>query len=306
MNNFGKNIEQNIIGNPENKETPGYKLMVSRHGDPLLDGNLAPAGIEGSMEKGKKLGKSAEVLKGYASDIEPNRAYLTSELIAEASEINSPSTGKRYKTRRKKGIQYNVLEPDLMGLLKKASKVTDDVTIRELGLAEGTVLKDLPKEEQERIDPIRQKNIKFGFRELHPEAIHRMSIGLAHQLAHEMKLISLYNDLRKEENKPLEKDVILNTVTHGMFPESLFLEAGYIKTRDGSFKKISKDDIDSPNFGGLFLPSEFFLLEIKDPKNIPNKIPVIFGSEGRPEEGATFMDKKRLLELADEYKELKK
>jgi len=307
MNNFNSSIE--TFGNrPEVEQPPRYRLMVSRHAERLPDGNLSPEGIESSTKKGEKLGEEAEVVKGYASDEKSGRTVMTSDLISDASETTSALTKKGYKTKKVEDIQYDILNPDLGHLLKQASKIIDDATIKELGLPAGTVLKELPTKEQEKIAPIRQKNQELGLKILldNPEVVHRMSIGLAHQLAKELKLIDRYDDLRKKENKPIEKDAILNTVSHGMFSESLFLEAGYIKTEDSGLKKIDKDDIKDSKFGGFIMPSESFFLEIKDPKNIPDKIPVSFEKGGRPEEGTIFIDKNRLLKLADEYEEWKK
>jgi len=301
---------QNFFGGIENmsevERPPKYRLMVSRHAERLPDGSLSPEGIEASIKKGKALGESAEVVKGYASDEKTKRTVLTSEFTSQASETISPFSGEKYRTVRRKDIQYDILNPDLTYLLKQGKKIIDEATVKELGLPEGTVLENLPKEEQVRIAPIRAKNQELGFKSLldHPEGVHRMSIGLAHQLANEMKLVDRYDDLRKK-NKPIEKDVILNTVTHGMFSESLFLEAGYIKIKDGELRKIDRNDFGGKEFGGFIDPSGSFFLEIKDPKNIPDKIPVTFEKEGRPEEGAVFIDKNKILELAEEYKEWK-
>jgi len=304
MNNpnfFRKSLENT----PEVEQPPKYRLMISRHAERLPDGSLAPEGIESSTKKGEKLREEAEVVKGYASDEKSGRTVMTSDLISDASGTISASTEKGYKTRERTGIQYDILNPDLTPLLKQASKIIDDATIKELGLPAGTVLKELPKEEQEKIAPIRQKNQELGLKILldNPEVVHRMSIGLAHQLVKELELVNRYDDLRKNGNKPIEKDVILNTVSHGMFSESLFLEAGYIKTEDGGLRKIEESDIENQKFGGFIMPSESFFLEIKDPKNIPDKIPVSFEKQDRPEEGVVFIDKNRLLELAEEYEE---
>ncbi len=206
-----------------------------------------------------------------------------------------------------KDIQYaGVVEPDFM---KEVIKTIDDATIEELGLSEGTVLKDLPLEKQKEIAPIRQKNQELGF-QLYlqsPEVIHRMSLGMAVQLTKEMKIIEHYDKGRKKNEKSLKKDAILNTVTHGMFPEALFLEAGLIKGKDGEMRKIEKDDIQTPEFGGFIMPCESFILEIgNDPENIPDKIPVTFEKDSRPADGVVLIDKKRLLELAEEYKQRRK
>lgn len=303
-----KNLDSPMetFGNkPEVEQLPRYRLMVSRHAERLPDGSLSPEGVESSKKKGKKLKEEAEVVKGYASDEKSGRTVMTSDIISDASETTSASTKEGYRTRKVEDIQYEILNPDLIHLIGQAKEIIDEATIKELGLPENTILANLPKKEQEKIAPIRQKNQELGLKLLlnYPEGVHRMSIGLAHQLAKELKLVDRYDDLRKNEKKPIEKDVILNTVSHAMFSESLFIEAGYIKTEDSGLKKIDKSDIENPKFGGFIMPSESFFLEIKDPKNIPDKIPVSFEKEGRPEEGAVFIDKNRLLELAEEYEE---
>jgi len=286
---------------------PKYRFMVTRHAERLPDGSLSPEGVENSKKKGERLKDEAEVIKGYASDEKTKRTVQTSELISETSETVSPLTGKHYKTREVDDIQYAVLLPDFAALMKKAKKIIDDATVKELGLPEGTVLENLSKDEQNRIAPIRAKNQELGFKSLleSPGGIHRMSMGLANQIVREMKILNRYDDLRKK-NKPMEKDVILNTVSHGMFSESLFLEAGFIKTEAGELRKIDKSDFDNSEFGGFITPAESFFLEIRDPNNIPDKIPVSFEKQGRPEEGVVFMDKKKMLELAGEYEKWKK
>ncbi len=296
---------ENII-KQEKEEKPRYRLMVSRHAERLPSGSLSSEGIEFSRRKGVKIGEATEVLKGYASDEKTKRTSLTSDLVSESSGIISPLTKKQYKTHIVEDIQYSVFNPDLTFLLERGKKITDEATIKELGLPEGTILEELSQEEQIKIAPIRQKNQELGFKSLfdYPEAIHRMAIGLAHQLIHEIKLFDRYKKIR-EKNKPLEKDAILNTISHGMFFEALFLEAGYIKDEKGALSKIDRYDFEDPNFGGLIMPSESFFLEIKDPQGVPDKIPVSFERRNRPKEGVIFIDKNRLLKLAEEYEEWK-
>lgn len=302
LNEKKLNVAEKISVEKEKK--PKYRLMITRHAERLPDGSLSPEGIKSSKRKGEMLKDSAEVVKGYASDEKTKRTVKTSELISQSSETNSPLTGDYYKTREVKDIQYEILLPDLASLMKQAAATIDKATIEELGLSEDTVLKNLPEDEQERIAPIRQKNQELGFRMLikSPEGVHRMAMGLAAQLEKEINIAKRYENFRRKEDKPLEKNAILDTVTHGMFSESLFLEAGFIKGNDGSLEKIKNSDFETTEFGGYIMPSESYVLEIKNPNNIPDMIPVNFMREDRPAEGCVFVAKDKLIELADEYK----
>jgi hypothetical protein len=290
------------------EKPPKYRLMVTRHFNRNPDGSPTEEGKQEAIDKGVLLGKDVELIKGYSSDEKTDRTYKTSELISQSSEAISPLTEEPYKTRRDKDIQYAILLPDFTDLMKEGKKIINEATVRECGLPEGTILENLSKEEQKRVAPIREKNQELGFKFIfdHPEAAHRMSIGLANQLVREMNIIGRYDDLRKKNDTPLKKDAILNTVSHGLFAESLFLNAGYMRDENGVLQKITKEDLEKEKFGGYIMPNESFFLEISNPNNIPDKIPVTFERANRPGQEEVFIDKKELLGLAEEYQQWKK
>ena len=282
------------------QEKPKYRLMVTRHAERLPSGELSEEGKQRSQEKGQSLKESTEVIKGYASDEKSKRTIQTSDLISKASKTKSPMTGEIYRTKVVSDIQYDILKPDLAHIPKQAKKVIDQATAEEAGLAPDTDLESLPKEEQERIAPIRQKNQELGFRYVleQPEAVHRMAMGLAHQLSKELKLIDRYTRFRDYKQSPAQKDVILNTVTHGMFSEALFMEAGVLRKADGTEVR-GADIINDPDFGGFIQPAESFYLDIENPDQIPDVIPVRF--EGRNVPGTFMLDRKKIEGLNEEY-----
>jgi len=303
-------ISQPAFGEGDNnavEKTPKYRLMITRHFNRNPDGTPTEEGKNDAINKGILLGQDVELIKGYSSDEKTDRTYKTSELISQSSETISPLTEEPYKTRKVEDIQYAILSPDFNNLMKEAKKIINEATVKECGFPEGTVLEDLPKEEQQKAAPIREKNQELGFKFIfdHPEAAHRMSIGLANQLVREMNIINRYDDMRKNNGKPLGKDAILNTVSHGLFAESLFLNAGYMKDENGVLQKITKGDLEKEKFGGYIMPNESFFLEISDPNNIPDKIPVTFERENRAGQGEVFIDKKELLDLSEEYQQWK-
>jgi hypothetical protein len=286
---------------------PKYRLMVTRHFNRNPDGSPTEEGRQEAINKGIKLGEDVELIKGYSSDEKTDRTYKTSELISKSSEIVSPLTNESYKTRRDKDIQYAILAPDFNNLLKEAKKIINEATIKECGFPGGTILEDLSKEDQAKAAPIREKNQELGFKFIfdHPEAAHRMSIGLANQLVKELGIIGRYAESRKRNDQPLKNDAILNTTTHGLFAESLFINAGYIKDENGVLKKITKEDLTKEKFGGYIMPNESFFLEIIDPNNIPEKIPVTFERANRAGQGEIFIDKNELFGLVEEYRQWK-
>lgn len=291
------------------QEKPGvYKLGVARHAHRLPSGKLSPKGIESAGLAGEQIGPTTEVFKNYPSDESTRRTVDTANIMNEKSGIISQKTKKPYVTREVPDIQYDILKPDLYNSLKKGSEMVDEATLREVGLStekdgNGKLLVDLGKlseEEQEKIAPIREKNqvIAFEFCLSQKAVTQRLAMGLAHQLVHELEIVKRYDSRRKMENNPLKKDAILNTVTHGIISESLFVEAGiYHDSNDHETQGITNFD----DIGGYIKPAESWHMEITDPNNIPDQIPVIFDGPNRPERGRVFIDKKKLLDLGDQY-----
>ncbi len=292
----------------EIEKKPRYRLMITRHAERLPSGELSPEGIAHAKRKGQAV-KGVEVLKGYASDHKSGRAFDTTKSITEESGVVFSATGKPYETRKVPDIQYAVLEPDLAYVIPAAKSRIEEATLRELGMSterdeEGKLkinIEKLSKEEQVRIAPVRQKYQKLGFEYVLnevPEAVHRMAIGIAHQLVEKMEVMSRYDRARKTANKPPKGDVVINEGTHGMFMESLLKEAGVIRNADGTEGGI--DRFDTNEFGGYIQPVESMYLEIDDPAHIPDRISVTFESDNRPQ-GRVFIDRKKLEALEKDY-----
>lgn len=324
------NIRETINSNLEQERHPRYRFMITRHAERLPSGELSPEGIEHAKRKGEIM-KDAEVLKAYASDHSSGRAFTTGDLISKESGILSGYTSEQYKTRKVKDIQYDILKPDMYEIIPNLKILIEEPTIQE-ALRDDEIKKDikdalqenpkilckkdskgepmidiekLPVAVQMKIAPIRQKYQKEGFRACladYPEAAHRMAMGLSHQLMHEMGIATRYSYMRDKNNTPPEKDVVLNTATHGLFVESLLQEAGIQKTNT-SEEIHGIRDFESENFGGYIQPAEAIYLDVDDPMHIPERIPVVFEGEHRPALGQVFIDKKKLEELDRDYRE---
>ena len=318
----------------ENERKPRYRLMITRHAERLPSGELSPEGIEHAKRKGVVM-KDAEVLKAYASDHASGRAIKTGDLISKESGITSRLTGEQYRTRAVKDIQYDILKPDLYHLIPLLKLMIEEPTLEQAFLMpklkdqiDDAIAKDkekivckkdsagnpmidmekLPVDIQMQIAPIRQKNQKIAFSKFlneYPEAVHRLAIGLGHQLVYEMKIADRYSDMRDMFESPPEKDVILNTATHGLFTESLLREAGIFVQPDGQ-EIQGIQDFESDAIGGFIQPAESIYLDIADPTNIPDRIPVSFEGSHRPQNGQIFIDKQKLAKLDQDYMEWKK
>lgn len=318
----------------EVEKKPRYRLMITRHAERLPSGELSPEGIEHAKRKGIIM-KDAEVLKAYASDHKSGRAVKTGDLISKESGIKSELTGEQYRTRTVKDIQYDILEPDLYYLIPKLKLLIEEPTLEEAFLIpelkaeiDDAVAKDsakiickkdskgnpmidmekLPVDVQMQIAPLRQKNQKTAFEKFlneYPEAVHRLAIGLGHQLAYELKIADRYSDMRDMLEAPPKKDVILNTATHGLFTESLLQEAGILVKPDGQ-EVHGITNFQGDEIGGFFQPAESIYLDIDDPTKIPERIPVSFEGSNRPENGRVFIDRQKLEKLDQDYLEWRK
>lgn len=166
-------------------------------------------------------------------------------------------------------------------------------------------IEKLPKDVQRKIAPIRQKYQPEGFRHMlkNPDVVHRMAIGIAHQLVDKSKLLDRYAVTREVKNEPLERDAVINIATHGMFMESLLREAGIYVAPDGK-ETQGITDFENPEFGGYIQPVESISLDIDDPHHLPERIPVSFEGEHRPQ-GKVFIDREKLLALNQDYKRWK-
>lgn len=297
----------------EAREKPKFCFMITRHAERLPAGELSEEGKELARNKGQELSKN-KVLKGYASDHKSRRAYDTAELITQESGTSSPNTGKPYKTRMVEGIQYGILEPEFKHLLVRAKDMIDTATLQDAGYStecdeEGKLKVDIDKlsiEEQTKLAPLRTEKQRLGLDLLmeNRDAVHRMAVGLAHQLVKELKITKKYDELRTHKDKPLKDGVIINTVTHGAFMESLLMEAGVQKDSKGQ-KKEGAVNIKSEEFGGYIQPGESIYFDVADVDNLPDYIPVYFENQSRPND-VLFIDKRKLMKLALEYSEREK
>ncbi|MCK4744506.1 histidine phosphatase family protein [Candidatus Parcubacteria bacterium] len=192
--NSNEIFQTKIIKSEENfekEQTPKVRLMITRHAERIPSGELSPKGIKNSKKKGQRMRNNTEVLKGYVSDEKSNRTFDTSEFISNESEIKSSLTNETYATRKVSDIQYDILKPDLSHCLIEARNLIEEATLKELNFStekdeDGKFkinIGKLPKKEQIKIAPIRQKNQKLGMRFIlgKEEVIHRLAMGLAHQ-----------------------------------------------------------------------------------------------------------------------------
>ncbi|MDO8443933.1 MAG: hypothetical protein Q7S80_00265, partial [bacterium] len=255
----------------EAEHQPKYQLMITRHFERVPSGQLSQVGIAHAKEKGERMAGSAEVLAARVSDHRSGRAKQTGELITASAQIKSPLTDKTYGTREVPGIQYDYLQPDMGDVVPNGKKIVERATLQELMRIEpdqgwtdeedenGRLrinIEKLPLDVMERIAPIRQKYQPLAFEYLmnNEPACHRLAIGLAHQLQHELEAIRHYNDMRQRHEAPLQKDVIINAVTHGMYIEALLKEAGFMVGTGGEAEKLSNFEISE--FGGYIMPGE--------------------------------------------------
>jgi len=300
------------LGNPE-------IVMLTKFGSTLYgtdtpESDVDYKGIYLPTKRQVILQDFKKTLNHHTSDEKSNRTFITGDLISEKSGIKSELTGKQYATRKVEDIQYGILNPDLKNVLSRTSDLINEETLRELGESTerdeaGKLKVDLTRlPDQEKIAPIRAKNQIVGFRyilgEENDEAVTRMAMGLAQQLNHEFEMAGRYDRrYRDGENSNVKKDTVLNTVTHGMFMESLLKKAGVMIGRDGRENPIS--DFESEDFGGFINTNESIYLDIEDPNNLPDKIPVRFEGGNRPAADRVFIDRMKLLELGNGYKKWK-
>lgn len=288
----------------EGKKSPKTILMVTRHAERLPSGQLSTEGMDHAREKGTALA-NADVVKGYGSTHKSGRALETAMLISEESRVVSPVTGRAYRTKKAEGIQYDIAQPDLYHHLEKLKREIERKTIEACGLPVDTDIERLPISEQQTIAPIRQAMQRESFREAleNKELTTRLAMGIAHQLENELGILNRYLMRREKAGSKPERDIYLNTVTHGLFIESLLLEAGVIKNQD-SIAKIDPEMLFA-QVGGPIQPAESIYLDIGDPTNVPELIPVMFEGNGRPAESTVFLVLEWLESLASKYREWK-
>jgi len=310
----------------ETEKSPHYMIMITRHAERLPSGELSPEGIAHAKAKGESL-KDVEVFKSYASDHPSGRAYETAENINQEADIKSPLTKERYRTRRVKGIQYNVFDraileeakvfieeatlgeirnsrPDLAKLIDaEQSKDTSGALVKTDSLGKPMVnIEKLPKEIQRQIAPIRQKNQKIGFEKAldNPVALKSMAAGLSHQLVDKKGMLARYSRRREIKNNPPKKDVVININTHGMFTESLLKSAGILVKPNGE-EIHGINNMDTEDLGGYIQPAESIYLDMgSNPNDTPERIPVIFEKE-RTVNGKVYLDRSKLEQLDKDY-----
>lgn len=297
----------------EKERKAEYKIMFTRHAERLASGELSEIGQENAKSKGRLLKNTAEVFKNYSSNHSKKRAYDTAELIASEAEIISPQTQEIYKTRERPDFQYeDTLAPDLYQHIGLAKDFIEEATLKEAGMStdrdeKGKLkinIEKLTGDEGKRIAPIRQRNQGLGYEYIlsQKEVVHRMAVAFAHRINETLGLIQRYDQTRKNAQKPIEKDAVINNSGHGLFAECLFLESGVFVDEEG--RRHTGFNLGEDKFGGYLQPLESFYLEIKDPENIPDLIPIIFENEKRPS-GKIFIKKSILEKLEEDYIELR-
>lgn len=326
--NFLNQSREKLPANVEAEKVPHYIIMITRHAERLPSGELSPEGIAHAKAKGESL-RDVEVLKSYASNHPSGRTYETAENISQEAGVKSSLTKERYKTRRVKGIQYDVLDP---AILKDAKLLIEEATLAEIyghhpelaklieaarredasgaltkTNAEGEPMVDiekLSKDIQRQIAPFRQKNQKLGFETMlgNPNAVKNMAMGLSHQLVGKGEILARYSQRRETKNNPPKKDVAININTHGLFTESLLKSAGILVKPNGE-EIHGIDNMDTDDLGGYVQPAESINLDIGvNPNSIPERIPVIFEKE-RTVNGKVYLDRAKLKQLDKDYSE---
>jgi hypothetical protein len=275
------------------------RIIFTRHAERLPSGKLSPEGLKHAKEKGRGLSKQAAALFSYSSDHPSKRAYDTAEVIANASGIAKPVPETGNLIEEVEDFSYDVFKPELKQYLSEAKDIIDAATLAEIGLpterdASGELKikpEDLPSDQQIEIARLRQENQKLGF-DLwlsRPDVVHRLAICMAHRLIDEI------NGSKKYE---AYKSVILHTVGHGCFAESLFLEAVRYKTEP--IVSLKDQDI------GYIQPLESFYFEIDTAKDLPDLIPIYI----QKNDGSTIknlsLSYPRLKALNDDYEKWSK
>lgn len=276
-------FESNFAPREAREGEPRWRFVITRHTERLPSGEVSSQGMADSQAKGRAWA-GAEILKAYTSDHAKKRAFVTGKEISEASGVTSPVREDKddavYRTVERPGLQYDgVLGRRYRPLIDEAKRTIDEATCIEAGLPLDTDLEKVPRDLGEKLAPIRKKHQVLGVKNLidHPEVSRRMAAGLAHALLREFDVAARYKQKREQgqESKPVKGEVILNTVTHGAFPESLFKYALVVKRPDGT----RVEGLDNPlteEFGGLIQPNESLSLDVDDPGAIPDEIPVRF------------------------------
>lgn len=310
----------------EHEHPPVYRIVIARHAERTATGELRPEGIEKARALGQQVGASAELFKGYASQEKTDRTFKTSEFGIESSGAE-PRAGAAvtapFGTRRAPGLQYDdVLAPnasgtltDLRPLIKRASGMIDEATLNEPELIELGITKanlrstDHLADVTQLIGQLRQKNQDVGFEYLlgnEQDFVRREAGGLANQLVRELELIGVHRDKRQRAGRPLEKDVVVQTTTHGSFIEALLLEAGSYRDKAGQQHQFTAADFTAPWFGGQFIqPTEALFFDL-DPTNVaPDRVGLSFTAPSRPAINTVWLDLDKVYELAGEYQRLR-
>lgn len=317
MNNH---LERRIIL-PENKEKEGPRqvFLITRHAERTPTGELTLDGLQAATEKGKAI--DAEVLKGYSSTESTDRAYKTLETISEASGIASPVlekaemiTEKHYKTRRRKGLAYDVAGP-LEPKIKALTKLIDEAVKRDYHDYDPKDPKD--KTQGEKWAKIRAQYQPIGLREgvADEQLRHIFAMGLAAQFEQDIEVSNKYVSRRKsalgknlEDARPIEKDIVLNTGTHGGFMESLINKTLVRKGTDEQEKRgfeIRRDEKNDVQFekamGDIMLPGESIKTGYPVGEKTPDMLPVEFEND-RFQGEKCFIDTKKIRLLAEQFK----
>lgn len=305
-----KNEQQNAELK-EKQEGPYVEIWITRHANRLSTGDLTPEGIEAAEKKGLSL-SFAEVHKGYApseKDDKTLRAYKTVDIVSEASEIKSAKTGKKYETRKREGLSYNLAGP-LMPKIKEYTKSINEA-----------VKKNHPDFDPKSKDP-KWGKIREGYQYIALQnllardkpLVHIFAMGVAHQFYNLVKLSETYVQKRdylekKGKADPIKKDIILDEGTHGVFIESLLQKALIRIQKDAQEKRAYDTWVDETGqgqleerMGGILKPTESIKTKYKLGEDIPDRLPLSFEGKHFTEEEC-FLDMSRIKKLHDQFEE---
>ncbi|MFH1713021.1 MAG: hypothetical protein ABH896_02430 [Candidatus Jacksonbacteria bacterium] len=300
------NIRERAPEVKEGEKQPQIELWITRHANRAPSGELVPEGVAAARAKGEAV--DVEVFKGYSSLEQSDRAYKTLQAMSEASGIKSPQTEGLYETRRRHGLYYDIAGP-LEPRVKAQTKIINE-----------TVKKDYPDFDPKSSDPkwgeIRERYQPIGLRNIlatDDELVHIFAMGAAYQFNQMAEVASRYTAKRErlaqaDKAEALDKNVILNEGTHGIFIESIFKKALIRKQLDGSEKKGFEAWVDNQgqpqleqSLGGIIEPTESIKTQYTAGKSVPERLPVYFEKE-RFKGEQCFLDMEKIRLLARQFK----
>lgn len=280
--------------NKENKEN-GKNVLITikfmRHGERDKDGNLLDIGREKTAINAEEFAKHNQVYDavkaigspaGPASDVGMQRALETSDIYANVLDKDN-----LFNTRVNKFLSYETLitkppydhrEIYNQSLPENYNELSDEEKVVAAKIANSKTV--------EHLDSLAT-----------PEAIqYKKELGGA-----EAVVVEHYANMAKNLKK--DSKVLITAGGHGGMLEYLLTQTMVAIDEDGN----KHDDWTINKIGGDLHPSEAFNIDIKtDEKGELMDLVVSFDGANRPNFPKMYLDKQKLKELADFYKELHK